>query len=101
MSELEWDCNFLTVEVKPSAILASKSSSSGKLFSVVQMLQQLLAELKMHVKAAQDDMKFASRNAPGHGRGPVVTGYMTSLLNDDNVFIICLLWVVLMLCWLL
>ena len=62
------------MEVKPAAILDSKSSSSAKLFSVVQMLQQLLAELKMHVKAAQDDMKLASRNAPGHGRCLVVTG---------------------------
>ena len=61
------------MEVKPSAILGSNSSSSGKLFSVVQMPQQLLAELKLHVKAAQDDMKLASRNAPGHGRCPVVT----------------------------
>lgn len=71
MSELEWDCNFLTVEVKPSAILDSKSSCSG-----VQMLQQLLAELKMHVKAAQKDMKLASQDAPGHGRFPVVTSYL-------------------------
>ena len=60
------------MEVKPSAILDSKSSSSGKLFSVVQILKQLLVELKMHVKAAQDDIKLASRNAPGHGRCPVL-----------------------------
>lgn len=79
----------LTVEVKPSAILGNKSSSSGKLLSVVQMLQQLLAELKMHVKAAQDDMKLASRYAPGHGRCPVVATYMGPLLHDDDVFINC------------
>ena len=67
--------------MKPSAI----ESSSGKLFSIVQMLQQLLAELKMHVKAAQKDMKLASQNAPGHGRCPVVKSCMMSLLLDGNI----------------
>lgn len=85
MSDLEWECNLLTVEVTPSAILGSKSSSSGKLSSIVQMLQQLLAELKIHVKAAQKDMKLASQNAPGHGRCPVVESCMRSLLLDDNI----------------
>ena len=88
MSELEWDCNLLTVEVKPSVILDSKSSSSGKSSSIVQMLRQLLAQLKMHVKAAQMDMKLASQNAPGHGRCPVVTNYMRSLLLDGNFLIV-------------
>lgn len=85
MSELEWECNFLTVEVRPSATLDSKSSSSGKLSSMVQMLQQILTELKTHVKAAQKDMKLASQNAPGHGRCPVVKGCMRSLLLDDSI----------------
>ncbi|KAJ7360154.1 hypothetical protein OS493_018142 [Desmophyllum pertusum] len=49
---------------KTPAILDSKSH--GKLCSAVQMLQQLLAELKIHVKAAQD-MTLASQNTPGHG----------------------------------
>lgn len=52
------------------------------------MLQQLLAELKMHVKAAQKDMKLASQDAPGHGRFPVVTSYMSSLLLGGNFLII-------------
>ncbi len=76
MSELRWEFDFSAEDVKLLAILDSKPCASGKLFSVVQMLQQLLAELKIHVKAAEKDIKLASQNTPGHGRCPVTSSYI-------------------------
>ena len=59
--------------MKLPVIPDSKPCSSSKLLSVVQMLQQFLAELKIHAKAAEKDIKLASQNTPGHGRCPVIT----------------------------
>ena len=75
MSELGWEIEFSTDDVQLPAVPDSKPCGSGKLFSVVQMLQQLLAELKIHVNVAQKDMKLASQNTPGHGRFPVLRKY--------------------------
>ena len=60
---LGWEFSLSAQEIKPPTLGKLPSSET-----TIHMLQEVLAELKVHFEAARKNLKLASQDEPGHGR---------------------------------
>lgn len=62
VSMLGWEFSLSAQEIKPPTLGKLPSSET-----TIHMLQEVLAELKVHFEAARKNLKLASQDEPGHG----------------------------------